>query len=278
MPDLFDLVSKWWKHILFLLLISLAVTFLMVSIAPKRYVGIATALPAPTYGTDKLGVFGENVETLYPGIGTADDLDFVLGTARLDTVYSSAAADLKLVHYYKVDPEEKNASKKAGLILKGKTKVYKSDFGELKVKCWDANAAQAADMANTVMQKLQQIHQDVQTANNRSMLNNIGQELVKLKADYQALKDSMTARSNSLLSAREQNLVQQIQEYERLQRQYSLMVNAKPQALIITESASPGLWPDKPKPKRTLLAAAVLSLFFGLLVALILERRRMIRS
>ncbi|MER3498357.1 MAG: hypothetical protein C4308_06830 [Chitinophagaceae bacterium] len=283
MPDLFDLVSKWWKQILALVILTLITTAVVVYTAPKKYLGVATALPAPTFATDKRGVFGENVETLYPGLGTSDDLDFVLGTSKLDTVYNAVAEQLGLTDYYAIDKSEKNAVRKAGSILKGRTRVIKSDYGELKVKVWDASAEKAADMANAVMEKLQQIHQDVQTVNNDIMLQNIKKQYETSQAEYQRLHDSLlsapaSSADRNILEAKEKSLIDQVQEYEKLLSQYNLMVTAKPQALIITERASPALWPDKPKPKQTLLAAAVLSIFFGFLLALIFERRRMVKQ
>jgi uncharacterized protein involved in exopolysaccharide biosynthesis len=77
-----------------------------------------------------------------------------------------------------------------------------------------------------------------------------------------------------LLNAQKSSLLQQIQEYEKLLNQYNLMVDAKPQALIIIEKATPAVAPDQPKPLETIIAATVLSFFFGLLTALILNKRK----
>jgi uncharacterized protein involved in exopolysaccharide biosynthesis len=283
MPDIFDLIAKWWKQILAFVIIALVVTAIVVYTTPKKYLGQATALPAPTYATDKAGVFSENLQILYPGLGTSDDLDMILGTAHLDTVYTAVAAELNLADYFGIDKADIERNKKAGSVLKEKTRVIKSDYGDLKVKVWDGDKHRAAEMANGVMDKLQQIQQDVQTANNAAMLEKIKEGYSGKVLEYQKLHDSLShmdvnAATAQLLTARQNSLVQQVQEYEKLLNQYQLMVNAKPHALIIVEKASPALWPDKPKPKETLLAAAVLSLLFGLFAALVLERRRMIRK
>jgi uncharacterized protein involved in exopolysaccharide biosynthesis len=283
MPDLFDLLARWWKYILGLMILTLLITWIVVANAPKKYLGVATALPAPTYATDKAGVFSENMQTLYPSLGTADDLDMILGTSKLDTVYTAVSQQLNLMDYYGIGKDDKDAARKAGWILKERTRVIKSDYGELKVKVWDADPDRAADMSNGVMERLQQVHQEVQTANNAMMLSNIEKEYQDIQSQYQRIHDSLThmditAGNAQILTAKQNSLIQQVQEYEKLMSQYSLMVNAKPQALVITERAVPGLWPDKPRPKQTLVAAALFSLLFGLLAALILERRRMQRK
>jgi uncharacterized protein involved in exopolysaccharide biosynthesis len=278
MPDLFDLIAKWWKQILVFVIITLVVTAIVAYTTPKKYLGQATALPAPTFATDKAGVFSENLQILYPGLGTSDDLDMILGTAHLDTVYTAVAADLNLADYFGIDKADVERNKKAGSVLKGKTRVNKGDYGDLKVKTWDGDRRKAAEMANGVMNKLQQIHQDVQTANNVAMLEKIKEEYSTRQSEFEKLGDSSNNSAPQIIMARRVSLMEQIQQYEKLKNEYQLMVNAKPQALIIVEKASPALWPDKPRPKETLLAATVVSLLFGLFAAVILERRRMMRS
>jgi len=277
MPDIFDLIAKWWKQILGLVIATVIVTAIVVFTMPKKYLGMATALPAPTFATDKAGVFSDNLQILYPGLGTSDDLDMILGTAHLDTVYTAVAADLSLADYFGIDKADPERNKLAGSILKEKTKVNKSDYGELKVKVWYGDKQRAADMANGIMDKLQQIQQDVQTTNNATMLEKIKSELSIKQTEFQKLVDSSNATSQLVLAKRI-SVMEQIQQYEKLQNQYQLMVNARPQALIIVERASPAIWPDKPKPKLAIIAAAILSLFFGLFAALVLERRRMSRE
>jgi hypothetical protein len=245
---------------------------------PKKYLGVATALPAATYTTDKAGVFGENVETLYPSIGTSDDLDMILGTAHLDTVYSAVAAQLNLADYFGIDKADPERNKKAGAILIEKKRVIKSDYGGLRVKVWDGDRQRAADMANAIMDELQRIHQEVQTANNKELLEKIKEEYASQKSEFLKLNDSLQNTIDPVVQTKKLALLEQLHQYEKLESQYQLMVNAKPRSLVVVEKASPALWPDKPRPKETLLAAAVLSLFFGLLIALILERRRMMKK
>ena len=283
MPDIFDLFIRWWKQILLLVVIAVITTAIIVFTMPKQYLAVATAIPAPTYTADKGGVFSQNLQVLYPSVGTSDDLDMILGTAHLDTVYTAVADELNLADYYGVSKTDPEAVKKAASILKGRTRVIKSDYGELKVKVWDADRNRVAEMSNAVMQKLQEMHQGVQIAGNATMLSKIKEEYAGKKVEFQKLNDSLTRNFDinsvrELLAAQRASLLQQIQEYEKLINQYQLMVNAKPPALVIVEKASPPLWPDRPRPKQTLIAAALLSFFFALLAALLLERRRTMKN
>jgi hypothetical protein len=282
MPDLFDLMWRWRKQILLLVFTTCIVTTVVVFLVPKRFVSVATALPASSYATDKTSVFSQNLQTLYATIGLPDDLDKIVGTAHLDTAYRYVIAQLDLTDHFGLNKSDVNAIAKAGLILKKHTRVIKSDYGELKVKVWDVDRDLAPRLANAIMEKLQRIHQDVQTLNNSTMLAKINEEYLKKKIDYEKLTDSLSDAGNTpaadLLNAQKFSLLQQVQEYEKLLNQYKLMVEARPQALIIVERATPAVSPDQPKPLQAIIAATVLSLIFGLLTALILDKRKPVKD
>jgi uncharacterized protein involved in exopolysaccharide biosynthesis len=281
MPDLFDVIARWWKRILALVLITTVVAALIALIIPKKYLGAATALPASAYSQDKTSVFSQNMQSLYSALGTPDDLDMIVGTARLDTVYRAVSEQLDLTDHYDMNKSDQHALVKTAHLLKEETRVLKSDYGELKVKVWDRDARWAANLANAIMRKLQQIHQDVQITNNATMLARINAEYTQKKAEYQTLADSLQHTDQGkaeLLNVQKGSLLQQMVEYEKLLDQYKLMVNARPQALIVVENATPALKPDIPRPLPVIIGAAVLSLFFGLMAALVLERRRILKS
>src|ERR1044072_1379949 len=193
MPDLFDLIGRWRKQILLLVLTTLVVTTAIVFLLPKKYLSVTTALPASSYATDKTSVFSQNLQALYSTLGLPDDLDRIVGTAHLDTVYRSVVAQLDLTGHFGLSKTDINAVPKAGLILQKHTRVIKSDYGELKVKVWDVDRDLAANLANAIMEKIQQIHQDIQTVNNSLMLSKINEEYEQKKLDYEKL-----TRSSSL--------------------------------------------------------------------------------
>src|SRR6478672_1303028 len=235
MPDLFDLMWRWRKQILLLVIITLIVTTLVVFLVPKRYLSVATALPASSYATDKTSVFSQNLQTLYSTLGLPDDLDKMVGTAHLDTVYRYVIAQLDLPDHFGFNKTNSDAIAKAAFILKKHTRVIKSDYGELRVKVWDVDRDLAASLANAIMEKIQQIHQDVQTVNNSMMLSKLNEEYANKKNEFEKLARSSSLTEPEMFSIHKSSLLQQVQEYEKLINQYKLMVDAKPQALIIVE-------------------------------------------
>jgi hypothetical protein len=271
MPDLFYLVSKWWKQLLSIIVLALLAAGIPLYLRPVKYLSTATALPASSYAADKASVFNNNIQSLYPATGTPDDLDMIIGTAQLDTVYIAIAKEIDLAAHYKVSEKGEAAIIKAAYLLKANTRVIKNDYNELKVKVWDGEKIFPAQLANRIMQKLKTMHEDMRNESNRTILRT----LENTRARIQEQVDSSGDFKNEIpegIRVRKQALVAQLQQYETLISEYQLIVDNKPPVLIVAENARVHDSPDKPKYLRVLLATFVLSLLFGLLAILLIEK------
>ncbi len=242
-------------------ILSLLAAGIITFLKPRQYLSVATSVPASSVAADKSKIFNENIQALYSTLGSPDDLDMILGTASLDTVYLAVTDQFNLFDHYKISNKDSVARIKAATRLKGNTKVMKSEYGELKVKVWDTDKNLAPQLANAIIDKLQSIHQDLQSAGNEATLKGLiaGKQKLQVQLDTTAI--------NSTLQA-------QLQQYEKLIGEYQLMVDSKPPALIIVEKAKASVRPDRPKRMQIMIATIVLSLFFALFAALIMERRK----
>ena len=106
MPDFFYLLSKWWKQILAVVLLSVIVVGIIVFIKPSKYLSVATAVPASGIASDKSRIFSENIEALYSNLGSPDELDVMVGTGQLDTVYLAVTDQFNLYDPYKIHYEK----------------------------------------------------------------------------------------------------------------------------------------------------------------------------
>lgn len=246
------------------ILLSLLAVGIITFLKPRQYLSVTTAVPASSFATDKSKIFNENIQALYSALGSPDDLDMILGTANLDTVYLAVTDQFNLFDHYKISEKGEAARTKAASQLKKNTKVMKSEYGELKVKVWDTDKNLAPQLANAIMDKLQSIHQDLQSAGNVATLKG----LIKAKEKMNPPVDSAFTPENAELHKRKN------QEYDKMIGEYQLMVDSKPPSLIIVEKAKAPEWPDKPKRMQIMVATAVLSLLFSLLAALVMERRK----
>lgn len=269
MPDLFDLISNWWKRILVVIILSLLAVGTITFLKPQQFLSVTTAVPASSFASDKAKVFSENIQALYSTLGTTDDLDMILGTANLDTVYLFVNDQFNLFDHYKMKEKGPAARTKAAYLLKKNTKVMKSEYGELKIKVWDTDKNLAPQLANAIMERLNTIHADLQSAGNEATLHGLksGKKKIQMKLD------SIPGNAESMMESK-RILYEQGMKYEKLISEYQMMVDSKPPVLIVVEEAKATSKPDRPKRIQILLATAVLSFLFALLAALISERRK----
>lgn len=263
MPDLITLFRNWWKPILLVLILSLVTTGVIVFTQRPEYRSVATAVPANTYTADKAKVFNNNIDQLYSALGTPDDLDLVVGTGKLDTVYLTVTRRFNLQDHYKTEEQGEAAITKAAYLLKKNSTVVKSEYGELKVSVWDTDQHLAPQLANAVLAQLQSIHQHLQQAGNETSLNAVK----SMKAMVSRQLDSATVEQQLTFKTK-------LADYDRLIGEYELVLNHPTPALLVVESARVSEWPDRPKRVQWMLGTAVLALLFGLLIAAVLESRK----
>lgn len=278
MPDIFYLFSKWWKQMLALILISLIAAALVVFLKPRQYLSIVTALPASSVAADKARLYNDNIEYLYSGLGSPDDLDRIIGTAQLDTIYLFITDQYNLYDHYKITAEKEKARIRAAKLLKKYTRVIKSDYGELKVKVWDTDKNLAPQLANAILERLETIHRHLQSSSNLASYNSLqsSQKTIQIQIDSLDRIISIGEKENSIPVAHRKVLFDQWQQNEKLINEYQLMLENNPPVLMIVEKAKAATKPDKPKPLQVLIVVALLSSFFAFLVALVLEMRKKI--
>lgn len=275
MPDLLHVFIRRWKLILFLTLLAGIIAFVVSLISPKEYLSTATALPVNVMVNERSRIFSNNIQVLYSDFGTPDELDKIEGTAALDTIFIAAAKELNLAEHYKINAGNESIYN-AALTLRKNSKISRSAYGELKIKAWDKNNEMAARMANSLLQKIQQLHQRLQNENSKLILERLKQDYLARQKEYKSLSDSaasFTGADAELWSAKKTAMLQQVQQYENLIDQYQISINSNPQVLLTVETAKPSPWPDKPKLLPTLLLAVFATFIFAFLLALFIESR-----
>lgn len=282
---------------LLLTLAGTAAAFIASLLSPKLYLGTTTALPVNTLVNDKARIFNPNVEALYSEIGTADELDKIEGSAKLDTLFLAVAAAHHLPAHYNLDTAAGDALEKAAVLLRRSSDITRTGYGELNIKVWDKSNETAAALANALMQTLNAIHERLQTENNRAVLQKLRgeyrQKLISLRSFESdkaipgiTLKEWTTQMSKLYAdsSFKNENVKvirfesiearKALENYSRLIDEYELAVKTTPKALLVVEQARPSPWYDRPKTSRNVLIAFAASLLFSFLLAVFVESRK----
>ena len=279
MPDLLLVLSKRWKMILSVTILATILALIFSLLSPKKYLSVATALPVNSVTADKSRIFNSNIEALYSDFGLPDELDRIEGTAQLDTIFIAASEQFDLNNYYSIK-DAGEGTYKAAIKLKKNTKIYRSAYGELKVKMWDRDRHMSAEMANFLMQKLQELHQHLQNQSNILALGKIKDQYSLKQKEYLQLADSLNSTNTDLSSSKNDiikskllAITPQLQQFEKMITEYEFVVNSNSPVLLIVENARPALWPDKPKVYLTVVLAFFAALLFSFLIALFIESR-----
>lgn len=251
--------SRWWKMIIGVTAAVAIITALLVAARPKEYVATVTALPANSIASDKGHLFARNINQLYPTIGLPEELDPVLGTGTLDTLYIALSEAHNLAAHYKLNENDGNALYHAAAKLKANASIVRNEFGALKIRIWDRSPEMAAVLANGYFTRLQALHQYLQNQSNAIAL----QKLVDAQKGLNGT-DSLGAAATTGASS---------EQFNQLINEYRLQLAANPPALLKVEGARPPLFPDRPKPVPALLLALFLAFIFSLLLAVFLESR-----
>lgn len=272
MPDLLHVFAKRWKLILAIIFLAVVISWIFTLLSPKKYLAVATALPANSLLADKERIFNKNIQILYSEFGTIDELDKLEGTAKLDTLFIAAAEEFNLDQHYKMTPSGESIYG-AALKLKKNSRINRSGYGELKVKVWDGDRNLAAQLANFLLKKMEQMHQHLQNANNISILGKIKEAYSLKEKEYLQLHDSVSR--SPFYQSKTENLSEQLQRYLKLIDEYQLAVNTNTPVLLIVENARPPLWPDKPKTTSTVLFSFFTAFLFAFLLAVFIESKKL---
>lgn len=274
MPDLLLVFSKWWKTIVGLTVTATLITLVISLIVPKQYLSVATALPANSQMADKARIFNSNIEGLYSEFGTADDLDRIEGTGKLDTIYLAAVKQFDLTSHYKLSASD-HAIYKAARRLKTNTDISKSGYGELKIKVWDTSPVMAADISNYLLQTIQSIHQQLQNENNRLVLERLRAAYQQKQKPLKGTVDPTASNNSTLPGIKDKDSTSELNEYRQLISQYDLAIQTNAPVLLTVEQARPAPWADKPHVLVNVLATFFAAFVFSFLLSFFMESRKL---
>ena len=272
MPDLLLVFAKRWKLIVLITALATIIALIAALLSPKKYLAIATALPANGMIADKARIFNQNIEALYSEFGTVDELDKLEGTGKLDTLFIAAAEEFNLEEHYKIGASNESLYD-AATKLKKNSRINRSGYGELKVRVWDKDKALCAQLANFLMNKIQELHQQLQNQASRSVLEKIKEAYALKRKESSQLTDSL--RPLSIQSqTRMSTIREQLQSYEKMIDEYQLAISTNTPVLLIVEPARPAVWADRPKIAQTVFLSFFGAFVFSFLLALFVESRK----
>ena len=249
--------------------------FLLFFVMPRYYKSTAVIVSANPALADKARLFNENVEGLYSDFGSEEDLDRLLGIAKLDTAYKLLVDKFDLVQYYNISKNNVALNRQKAIEeLKDAIELIKTEVYQLKISALTKDKNLSAALANEMVQIIQRMLQNQWKQNYKTSLDRLTISSAELEQQYRLMADTISNGNAQLLQVKSQSILQQIQLNEKLANQFKIALSNESQALIVLEKAYPSAKADKPKKLVVMLAALLSSLAFAIIMVLILQRRQ----
>lgn len=266
-------VSKWKRPIFLLVIIATSLaTVTSLFILPRQYYAGTTVLPVNAMLTDKGRIFNNNIQELYSVYGTADDLDRIYTIAKAGNVLGFVVDSLKLAAHFEIAGNDEKARTKAVARLKKMVNITKTESGALQVDVWDKDADKAAAIANLIIYKTTLLGNELLVQANQSIINKLQIDISEKTKQLMELKDANASANTILINTDDNELLRnELVRDKKLLHEFLLASEAKQPSLMILEKAYPSLKADKPKHFIIIVSAFLISLFFAVLAALVIN-------
>jgi uncharacterized protein involved in exopolysaccharide biosynthesis len=277
--DVIATLQRSRKSIVTFVVASVVIATITVFLMPKYYRSIAIVVAANPALADKARLFNPNIEGLYSNYGSTDDLDRIYGMANLDTVYKQLVQEFDLIKYYKLKGTDTALlQRKAVLALRDDLTLQKTELSQLKIFIYTKDNNFSAQIANRMVDIIQQMAQAVWKKNYDNSLAQLNSEIATFESTILMISDSLNKTSinpttATLLNNKKNMLLQQINDYQKSANEFSLAIANNPPALIVLERAYPSAKADKPKKLIVILWAFFISLIFASTAALLYNRK-----
>lgn len=184
-------IYKWRKPVLIVMGIGVVGSIVITDphIMPPYYESVSLIFPLNPNLTQSSNLFGDNAQGYF---GTSADVDRVLSIAGSVPLKLYIVKQFSLFKHYKIDSAKAKYPVEA--VLKELDSNYsfeKNDRGAIEVSVYDQDPQMAADMANAIVAKIDDINKALLNSNKLKILSIYEVKLQEKRAQLAALSDTI---------------------------------------------------------------------------------------
>lgn len=266
----FEVIKRRWKQSVIIVFIATVCTGIILFIQKPYFRSSAVFTAANPNLGDRSNIYRTEFWEQYFYYGGEFDNDRLMAVAKSEEMCRFMVDSFNLIKHYKINAGNERAAFLADYEYKENVRIHKNEFGHVKVNVWDTDKKLAAAIANAIMERVNK--KSVASVNNMKV-----EILQKLKNDFNVQKDSLLqvenylqSRTDAFLISRKADLINQLNEKDKLIQQFNTSIN-NVSALFVIEEALPAFKKDKPQRLAGMIMAAVVSFVFSVLLLLFLE-------
>jgi uncharacterized protein involved in exopolysaccharide biosynthesis len=314
--DLVDIVHTLRKRIVFVLAITViaaiaGAVFYMTK--QKKYTAKTEFLVSNPLYADRFNMFG-NDQRAIDYFGDEDDIDKIIALGESDTVQLSVIKNRNLDKMYNVDMTKPGAWYSLKMFVYKKFNIKRTEYKDVELTYTDRDPILAADVANEYVKVIEQNFRGYYNNMKNGLYQSIKGKIHQEDSSIAALTDTLTrlrnqygiydiispARNNIMLSSLKPNgkgdygkgveliqnieavkdqLVTDMSKHNTLLNQYTTGTSLDDVHFIqVITMAKPPVAPAGLNGMMTVIAAALLGLFFSALYVLIIAYYRVLTS
>lgn len=271
-------LHKQLKQIALFVVVCLAIATMLVFLLPKYYKSTAIVVAANPALADKARLFNNNIQGLYSNFGSGDDLDRIDGLAHLDTTFKLLVTEFNLTNYYELkDSDMALRIRKAILLLREDVELQKTELSQFKFMVTTKDKTLSANIANRMVQLVEQMIETVWQKNYLSSLQKIEAATKALETEVGQINNALpttTATDVLTFTNKREALLQQLKQYYTAANEFKLAIENKAPSLYIVEQATPAAKHYKPNKLNILVATTIISFVFACMLVLIIEGKK----
>ena len=272
--DIVNVVWNWRKKIIPVVILVTGITAGIVFMIPGEYLSEATVVAANPNLGDRSNIFNTTFEQQFSYYGAGPDNDRLYEMSRIDTMKMFLIDSFKLEDHYKISKTNPRRRLAAYNELKEKSDVYITELGHLRIKIWDTDRMLAAHMANAVVNKINQRSLEMSNVAKKQIIEKLQKQQEANETEVKQLIENPAPGAPAEVNlARKNSLLKQIEENNILINQFKVSMNDVSSVYVI-QYATPALKADRPKRLPSVIMAFLVSLFFSVQAALLLNRLR----
>lgn len=268
----FEVIRKRWKQAAIMVLLGSLATGVILFLQKPYFRSSAVFTAANPNLGDRSNIYRTEFWEQYFYYGGELDNDRLMALARSEEMCRFMVDSFQLMKHYKIDASNPKAAYLADYEYKENVHIHKNEFGHVKINVWDTDKQLAAAIANAIVTRTNQ--KSVAASNNMKLeiLKKLQHDFTTQKDTLQQIEQKLRSGADAFLAARKSDVINRLNETEKLIQQFNTSVN-NVSSLFVIEEALPALKKDKPKIIAGTIMATVVSFLFAVVLLLFVEWR-----
>lgn len=213
---------------------------------PKKYQSTVVLTANNPQITDKAALFNAQIQSLYSGYGSTDDLDRIVGMSMLDTLYLAMVDQFKLQLEYKLKATDTLRLRQlAAKKLRKDVLLERTDQQQLKINVLFKNPEMAASIANAMQQWIAQHAMQENRKRYEKIVAVLKTKIESVEKEYQQVSEKLAQATSfsqiNWLQQEQQRFIEQAQQIRKAKEEFEVGLAAMPELVAVQQVAAPNL-------------------------------------